>query len=183
MMPDTLYNIGCKYGTDKTTHGYCPYYEMHLPNRDEKFNLLEIGIFDGGSLRMWQEYFYNATIYGVDIDPDTIFQDERISTFCGDASSDSFWNSIDLPEFTVIIDDGSHQAGDIVKTHSILWPRLLKGGFYVIEDLLVQWYPWYGGNENGSVAIRELESRMHHTLRTNDSSELHCYLELAILKK
>jgi hypothetical protein len=178
-----LHKIGLKYGTDKTTHGYCPHYERHLPPRDAKINLLEIGIFEGSSLRMWQEYFFNATIYGVDIQPDRIFQDERIITFCGDATSEDFWNSISLPEFNVIIDDGSHQSTDIVKSYNILWPQLPKGGLYIIEDLAVQWYSSYGGAPNGSDAIRELENRLYSTLQTNDNSELHIYTELAIIKK
>lgn len=182
-MIDTLYNIGCKYGTDKTTHGYCPYYETHLPGRDEKFNLLEIGIFDGGSLRMWKEYFYNATIYGIDIDSRKIFQEDRIITFWGDATLEGFLNSLNLPDLSVIIDDGSHQANDIVKTYNLLWKKLNKGGFYVIEDLAVQWTYPYGGSPDGSLAIRDIEKRLAHTLRENDMSEFHAYTEIVFLKK
>jgi len=112
-----------------------------------------------------------------------MFTEDRITTFCGDATSEDFINSLDLPEMSVIIDDGSHQAIDIVKTFELLYPRLPVGGIYVIEDLLVQWWGQYGGGEDGSSAIRLLEDLLSKTINTNDSSELHAYTEIAFIKK
>ena len=43
------------------------YYEYFENIRDYELNILEIGIFDGASLKMWNAFFPNATIYGIDI--------------------------------------------------------------------------------------------------------------------
>ena len=37
--------------------------------------------------------------------------------------------------FQVIIDDGSHQLGDVLCAYHALWPFLVDGGLYVIEDI------------------------------------------------
>ena len=64
--------------TDKnTTHSYLPLYQKLLENKKETAkNVLEIGIGDfgeknGGSIKLWKDYFTNATIYGLDILPIT----------------------------------------------------------------------------------------------------------------
>ena len=62
--------------TDKnTTHSYLPLYnQLLLKKKDIAKNILEIGIGDfgeknGGSIKLWKDYFTNATIYGLDILP------------------------------------------------------------------------------------------------------------------
>lgn len=178
-----LNDLAIKYATDKYSHGYCEHYLKHLPPKDAVFNLLEIGIFHGGSLKMWKDYYPNANIFGIDIEQQYMFTEERIVTFCGNATSADFINSLDLPEMSIIIDDGSHQAVDIVKTFELLYSKVPVGGVYVIEDLLVQWWGQYGGGDNGSPAIRLLEDLLAKTIYTNDTSELHLYTEIAFIKK
>jgi hypothetical protein len=69
-MPLTLDELGLKYGTDKASlhHNYLNFYEGFVaPLRDQPLTLLEIGVFQGASLRMWREYFPYAKVVGVDI--------------------------------------------------------------------------------------------------------------------
>ena len=66
-----------KYGTDKTNkdHSYKGvtyldiYHRYMSSKRLEVKTFIEIGVKNGASLRMWKDYFPNATIYGIDIDP------------------------------------------------------------------------------------------------------------------
>lgn len=173
------------HGTDKLWHGYCPYYERHLPPRNEEFSLLEIGIKNGASLRMWRDFFPNASIYGIDIDKRSMFQEERITTILGDGTSREFLDKLDIPNLRVIVDDGSHKASDVMKTFQALWRRLDAGDWYVIEDLRVQWEPRYEGTKDGSPVIRMLEGFMHDTLRSeiDTTMELHLYTEIAFLRR
>ena len=55
--------------TDKnTTHSYLPLYQELLANKQETArNVLEIGVQDGGSIKLWHDFFIHATIYGLDI--------------------------------------------------------------------------------------------------------------------
>jgi len=55
--------------TDKNTvHSYLPLYQNLLISRKESAkNVLEIGIWNGGSIKLWNDFFPNATVYGLDI--------------------------------------------------------------------------------------------------------------------
>ena len=51
------------------THDYLRHYDFMFHSfRGNQFSLIEFGCFDGASLRMWEQYFPNAEIYGVDLD-------------------------------------------------------------------------------------------------------------------
>jgi hypothetical protein len=67
----TLDELGRKFGTDKSSqaHNYLAVYEQFLaPYRaNADLGVLEIGVRDGPSVRVWQEYFPAAQIVGVDI--------------------------------------------------------------------------------------------------------------------
>lgn len=118
-------------------------YFSHLQHRP--ITLLEIGVSGrhdqvvGSSLWLWKEYFPNATIIGLDIDP-FCKQYERpgIHIEIGNQS-----NPVDLDRvkklapngFDVIVDDGSHVNKYTLMSFWHLFPWLNKGGFYVIEDL------------------------------------------------
>jgi len=113
--------------------------------QDSKINLLEIGVQNGGSLETWARYFWKAEkIVGIDVDPkcaDLKFEDNRIKMVIGDAKT------VELEDtFDIIIDDGSHQAADIIANWNHWWPKLNDGGVYVVEDFHTMWMPGYGSN-------------------------------------
>jgi len=73
--------LALKYGTDKASdfHNYTEFYDKYFNlDRGNIKNVLEIGVFRGNSLRMWKDYFFNAIIYGIDIDKNCNFTEERI---------------------------------------------------------------------------------------------------------
>jgi len=117
--PHFLHNLGVKHGTDKSnlSHSYngvsyLDIYEQHLNKiRYEATKIVEIGVLDGKSLLMWQEYFPNATIYGIDINPDCKkYETDRIKIFIGDQNNEKFLTNIkkEIGEYDMLIDDGSH---------------------------------------------------------------------------
>ncbi len=126
-----------KYPTDKgTTHSYLEVYDRLFSGfRLERFNLLEIGVCDGGSMMLWREYFPNACIHGVDKHPRInkvegciLFNDE-------DATDEMFADSIGL-SLKVMIDDGSHVLDEQLKTWFLWKHKLTPDGIYVVEDLV-----------------------------------------------
>src|ERR1700712_2107712 len=74
MVPNDLDAIGTRWGTDKSAlgHNFLVFYEKFLNGLRNRGNLrvLEIGVYSGASLRMWEEYFPNAVIVGLDINPE-----------------------------------------------------------------------------------------------------------------
>jgi hypothetical protein len=118
-------------------HNYTPaYHELLGHRRDKVKRVLEIGVHKGASLRMWEEYFLNAEIVGVDIDRACMFETNRIVCLYGDACASGVHAAIkEFGPFDLIIDDGSHLAADQIRTANALLPLLAPGGIYVCEDI------------------------------------------------
>lgn len=138
----TLTQLADHYKTDKGNikHRYTEIYDRYLGAlRDKPINLLEIGVANGCSLKMWSDYFPAAKITGMDIRPECASLCKgfpRISIIVGNAAKVAA-----AGPFDVIVDDGSHISQDIVETFFLQWPKVRKGGFYFIEDLKPTYNP------------------------------------------
>lgn len=154
----TLPDLITKYNSDKNNYGYPNVYESLFRNFKEKpINLLEIGIgtmipgahssmvhvygesntyTPGASLRAFRDYFIKGNIYGGDVQLDCMFTEERINTFLFDSTVEEQCNSVlGNLKFEIIIDDGDHSNSSQEATFRNLWPRVLPGGYYFIEDV------------------------------------------------
>jgi cephalosporin hydroxylase len=125
--------------TDKELrHSYCSlvYENLFAPYRDKTLNILEIGICHGGSLILWNDYFPNATIIGVDNDDQTappLKLYNRISTHFVDAYSDNFANTIN--DIDILIDDGPHSLDSQLQCIDLYLHKVRSGGLFIIEDI------------------------------------------------
>ena len=133
----SFYDIGINL-TDKVYHHrYDRFYPMFLePLRTLQFNMLEIGILEGGSLKVWEEYFPEANIYGIDINSKWV--SDRCITYKFDQSKPEDLKKISktIPKCKFIIDDGSHHPHHQLITFLELFENLLdEGGVYIIEDV------------------------------------------------
>jgi len=144
-MNRNLQQLGQKNGTDKHDEvhsfagkSYLDVYEDHFDSIKESATcILELGVLHGRSLKTWRDYFINAQIWGIDIDP-TANQNygERINIVTGNQVYKSDLDKIaEGKQFDVIIDDGSHLVDHIIGSFEILWPKVKSKGFYCIEDL------------------------------------------------
>lgn len=136
-----LDSIGQKYDTDKvsTLHDFLSFYDRRLSHlRQMSFTLMEIGVLRGGSVKTWSEYFPNARIVGLDINAECKqHENENISIRIGDASDPNFMFDV-ISEFgkpLVLIDDGSHRWDHQIFCLQLLFPLLLPGGYYIMEDI------------------------------------------------
>jgi len=143
-MADLLTKICSKYGCDKSDrrHKYTPKYHRHFKNiRNQDFAMLEFGFGQGKSVKMWLEYFPNATIYNVDLrktlPKEKIFRSKRFKFISANQIDKDKILSVIKKErkFQIIIDDASHVAEDQQYTMSFMFPYLANTGHYVIEDL------------------------------------------------
>lgn len=146
--PITLNDLARKYDTDKgdqvtwsdKAHDYCNLHYQHLfgPLRYKKVKLLEVGILQGASLRMWRDYFPLGKIFGVDNDPILLFEDEpRIKCLLGDERYDEDMMVVGASygPFDIIIDDGCHNPDMQLKTLRNLYQYVKSDGYYVVEDI------------------------------------------------
>jgi Methyltransferase domain len=156
---------------DKWDH-YIPVYERYFgPWRNRPLFFLEIGVFKGGSLEIWREYFgQQAVIVGVDIDPECAnVVDAPNHVRIGSQDDPAFLHKV-IEEFgqpDLILDDGSHFAHHQKAAFEILWPLLKDGGVYMLEDCHTAYWPgvWRGGLRRPGTAIEFGKDRvddLHH---------------------
>lgn len=168
----TLHEIGLKYGTDKsTTHNFTPAYDAYLsPLRNQSLNLLEIGISEGPSLKMWEEYFQKGQITGVDILEKSHMNTERIRTMVINQEKED--ELLSIPgKFNIIIDDGGHTMYQQQLTLKVLFDLKLKyGGIYILEDLHTSKNFYYNshGSNNLNNTLNLLEDLKNGKLRENN---------------
>jgi len=149
-----------KYKCDKSSkHSYELCYEKHfLPVKNEPINILEIGIFKGESMKVWLEYFPNATVYGIDIfqrikeNELPILKNPRVKYLKLDSVSKQAkqiitenWGDI---KFDFIIDDGLHTPVANRLTFLNFINFLKNDGVFFIEDVypidkMEKPHPWF----------------------------------------
>jgi hypothetical protein len=144
--------------TDKNTiHSYLPLYENLLKNKKETAkNVLEVGIGDfnqgitnGGSIKLWHDYFINANIHALDICPlervwDGIKNNDRILIYSSiNAYNNDFFINNFLNKnikFDFMLDDGPHTLESMKEFIKLYSQIMTEDGILIIED--VQSWNW-----------------------------------------
>lgn len=138
---ESLNEIGLKFDTDKSSrhHDFLDLYERFLePIRYKRNTMLEIGVWTGGSLRMWEKYFPSSTVIGIDNDPVAKqHQGGRIQIETADQSRLDHLLEIGqrFGPFELVIDDGSHLWDHQILTLKTMLPFVKPGGLYILEDI------------------------------------------------
>jgi hypothetical protein len=119
---------------------YFDIYQRHLARFvGHDPNVVEVGVYSGGSLDMWQAYFGpGCTIHGVDIEPACrSYRREHVEIHIGDQASRHFWREFRarVPQIDVLIDDGGHEYKQQIITLEEMLPHLRPGGVYLCEDV------------------------------------------------
>lgn len=120
---------------------YFDIYHRHLKRFiGREVHVLEIGIYSGGSLEMWKEYFGpKCRIYGVDVqEACKAYEDEQTKIFIGSQGDRQFWKHFkrQVPTLDVLIDDGGHHTNQQIVTLEEMLPHLRPGGLYFCEDVV-----------------------------------------------
>jgi hypothetical protein len=129
---------------------YFDIYHRHFARfRGQPLVMIEIGVFNGGSLRMWRDYFGpQATIVGVDVNADCQqYAETGIDIVIGDQGDRGFLRLLAdrYPDFAILVDDGGHRMHQQIATFEELYPRLRSDGVYLCEDTHTSYMPVFGG--------------------------------------
>lgn len=139
---DKKFLDAANYDTDKAEHShYLRNYEAYFqPLLQQEVRLLELGIYRGGSMLLWRDFFPRGIIVGLDLNSvDVPDESGRIRLYQGQQQDTGLLDRIakeNAPSgFDIIIDDCSH-IGEL--TRISFWHlfdnHLKPGGIYVIED-------------------------------------------------
>lgn len=186
---------------DKWMH-YFDIYDRHLSAfRATRPTVIEFGVFHGGSLEMWREYFgRGATIIGVDIDPRCLtVAGEGIQVEIGDQCDTAFL--ADLADrhgpIDVVLDDGGHAMEHQLTTFEQVFPALASGGVYLVEDLHTSYWEEFGGGYRrpGTFiekckdvldqmhAFHSRDDRLRPDNHTRSIAGMHCYDSVVVFEK
>jgi hypothetical protein len=186
-------------GIWKWLHYFDIYHEHFKAFRGREVHVAEIGVYSGGSLDMWQDYFGpKAHIYGVDIEPSCrAYEQKGYKIFIGDQADRSFWKDFkrQVPKLDIVIDDGGHHPEQQIPTLEELLPHLRPGGVFLCEDVHKEFnaFTYY---INGLSHRLNAADQMHHEQDSPDKrivanpttlqrsiQSIHLYPYVAVIKK
>ncbi|MEA2226626.1 MAG: hypothetical protein QOF04_256 [Solirubrobacteraceae bacterium] len=126
-------------GIWKFRHYFEIYHRHFAKFVGREVNVVEIGIYSGGSLNMWKSYFgAGCHIHGVDIqEACRAYEGEDVSVHIGDQADPAFWADFrrQVPKVDIVIDDGGHLVDQQIATLEALLPHISPGGVYMCEDV------------------------------------------------
>lgn len=132
------------FDTDKVTHGYLPTYLQIASEVGTAGRICEVGVWQGGSLAMWQTLFPDGLVVGVDV-TDAPPRSWPAGTHKVVASQDDPGLPATLrgiaDGFDLVVDDATHAGALTRRTFELLWPLVAPGGWYVIEDWMISLEP------------------------------------------
>jgi cephalosporin hydroxylase len=113
-------------------------------------NVLEVGIYHGGSIKLWSDFFVNATVYGLDI-ADNIkcteikSKDNIILHTSVNAYDSSFFTTRFINQnikFDFMLDDGPHTLESMIQFIKLYSQIMTDDGILIIEDIpSLDWIP------------------------------------------
>lgn len=134
------------FSADTNVHKWHHYFDIYLRHfqqyRDRPIRMLEIGVFRGGSLRMWKQFFHpDSIIVGIDIDKSCAaheIAEQNVFVRIGSQADPNFLAEVngEFGPFDIILDDGSHKTHhQIISFGALFRPALNDGGCYMVEDV------------------------------------------------
>jgi hypothetical protein len=114
-----------------------PFGRYHVPENMHSWKLENPGYNPGNSLRAIRDFLQTGNIFGIDIQPDCLINEERIKTFIFDSRSPiKSHEFIGSKTFDLIIDDSDRDPNIRIITFHNFYNSLSDNGFYVFENIL-----------------------------------------------
>ena len=155
---------------------YFDVYDRHFSKyKGQEITIVEVGVFQGGSLQMWRSYFGpKAKIWGIDIDPRCkLLEEQNTNIIIGSQEDETFLESIyDITgPIDILIDDGGHTQKQQIKTFKILFDKIKNDGVYLCEDVHTSDWLSYGGGSNRMGTFIQFTKKLIDKLNAFHSEE------------
>lgn len=155
---------------------YLDIYHRHFSRfRGRSPVVLEVGVYDGGSLDMWRDYFgAGCRLYGVDVEERCgEFSGPDATILIGDQADRDFLARVrsELPRIDILIDDGGHHMHQQITTFEELFPHVAEDGVYLCEDMHTSYWQEFGGGRRQPGSFVEFSKRLIDQLNAWHSRE------------
>ena len=148
----------------KWTYYFDVYHRHFARYRGTACTIVEIGVYHGGSLEMWRDYFGpRARIIGVDIEERArALAAAGTEILIGDQEDPGFLNQLaeKAGSIDILIDDGGHHMQQQVNTLLHLYPHIAANGVYLCEDLHTSYWEEFGGGLRQPQTFIEFSKRL-----------------------
>lgn len=128
------YSAPAGWGDKGTAHDYLPVYEREM-TRTHGVTLLEIGVYAGHSIAMWDAWLTDSTVIGLDVDLSRVAFKGLDVRLCDATDPAAVAATLPGLTFDYVVDDGSHRLDHQLASLDILLPLVRPGGRYFIEDI------------------------------------------------
>lgn len=194
-------------GTNKIL-SYFDLYERHFSKfRGKDINILEIGVQNGGDLKMWEYYFtkdnpnVKVNIYGIDINEKAKeVEGGRIKIFIGSQSDRAFLKKVksEIPKIDILIDDGGHEMEQQIVTFEEFYDHIKDNGIYWCEDICTSYWASHNGGYKKPTSYIEYTKKLIDYLNaynatisdelevsdfTNTTYGIHYYENIVVIEK
>ena len=144
--------------------------------QDRDISFLEIGIYKGGSIPMWQGFLGKAA--GLPGHRPRLPRPALPGTVVeiGDQADPAFLDRVGAAHgpFDLIVDDGGHKMHQQITSFRHLWPQLRDRGLYIVEDVHTSYWPGFGGGLREPRSFiefaKDLIDRMHSWYTEDDAN-------------
>jgi hypothetical protein len=135
-----IYSMASSLDTDKgTVHSYLDVYAALFGSRRmEMRRVMEVGVYTAGSIVLWERFFPNAEVFGLDVTLANVrhgVDSSRTRLLVRDAYTPAAMAELAGLRFDVIIDDGPHTLQSMLFAAAHFPLLLAPGGIFVIEDV------------------------------------------------
>lgn len=164
-------SIDLNYPSDKdTSHNYLPVYQEEF-TKIENIKILELGVYTGGSLVLWNSFFIDSEIHGID---NQKYTDDPIPGTMHWGNYQSLCDDFDDNYFNYIVNDSLHYAEDQIEAFNLYYPKLKPGGKFFMEDI--------PDMDNVTEIVKSLEGYTFKVYNMNKSSDFQDSIILVVYK-
>lgn len=159
------------YPSDKdTSHNYTPVYQEEF-TQIENIKILELGVCYGGSLILWDGFFINSEIHGID---NVKYTDSLIPGIIHWGKYEDVDSEFENNYFDYIVNDSMHYAKEQIDAFKIYYSKLKPGGKFFMEDI--------PNMDNVAEIVKTLEGYTFKVYNMNASSDSQDSIILVVYK-
>lgn len=136
------------YLSIKHTSYFHVYERLLSPYVGKPITFVEVGVYNGGSLFMWREFFgEQARIIGIDFNPNAKrWEKDGFEIWTGNQADPEFWKTFltSVGDIDICLDDGGHSNLQQIQTVVSVAPRIKNGGLMIVEDTHTSYMTQFG---------------------------------------
>jgi hypothetical protein len=164
-------SVELNYPSDKdTSHNYLPVYQEEF-TEIQNIKMLELGVCYGGSLILWNGFFIDSEIHGID---NAKYTDDPIPGIMHWGNYEDLHTNFENNYFDYIVNDSMHYAKEQIEAFNLYYSKVKSGGKFFMEDI--------PDMDNVAEIVKTLDGHIFKVYNMNASSDSQDSIILVVYK-